>query len=103
MIISFPLGICIDKVGSVPTRFIAGAIYTLSWVILACYRLNQYCIYAWILLAISGFTFLITNYKVMNYYAPSIAGTAMTLLCGVFDASASVGKILGLIYDRSVN
>ena len=36
----------------------------------------------------------------MNYYMPKLIGTSITLLCGVFDASASMGKILGIIYDN---
>jgi len=102
MILSFPLGLCLDRLGSVPTRLMAGLVYTLGWTVLACYQTDEYCTYAWVLLSISGFTMLISNYKSMNYYAPSFVGTAMTLLCGVFDSSASMGKILGLIYDGGV-
>ena len=43
---------------------------------------------------------LISNYTSMNYYMPKLIGTSITLLCGVFDASASMGKILGIIYDN---
>ena len=30
----------------------------------------------------------------MNYYAPTFVGTAMTLLCGVFDSSGFYFKII---------
>ena len=100
MILSFPLGLCLDRVGEVPTRLLTGGVYTTSWVVLACYTLNDYCLYAWTLLAVSGFVFLTSNYSAMNYYAPGFTGTSITLLCGVFDASASVGKILGIVHDR---
>ena len=69
---------------------------------LSCYKLDEYCLYAWMLLSISGFTMLISNYTSMNYYMPKLIGTSITLLCGVFDASASMGKILGVIYDNGV-
>ena len=55
------------------------------------------------LLSISGFTMLISNYTSMNYYMPKLIGTSITLLCGVFDASASMGKILGVIYDAGAS
>ena len=31
--------------------------------------------------------------KSMNYYAPTFVGTAMTLLCGVFDSSGYYFKV----------
>ena len=73
-----------------------------GWIVLSCYKLDEYCLYAWMLLSISGFTMLISNYTSMNYYMPKLIGTSITLLCGVFDASASMGKILGVIYDNGV-
>ena len=30
MILSFPLGLCLDRLGSVPTRLMAGLVYTLG-------------------------------------------------------------------------
>ena len=74
-----------------------------GWIILSCYKLQEYCLYAWMLLSISGFTMLISNYTSMNYYMPKLIGTSITLLCGVFDASASMGKILGVIYDAGAS
>jgi len=103
MILSFPQGLFLDRFGEVPTRLGAGCVYTLGWIILSCYKLNEYCLYAWMLLSISGFTMLISNYTSMNYYMPKLIGTSITLLCGVFDASASMGKILGVIYDAGVS
>ena len=35
----------------------------------------------------------------MNYYAPTFVGTAMTLLCGVFDSSGFYFKIIQDILD----
>lgn len=35
----------------------------------------------------------------MNYYAPTFVGTAMTLLCGVFDSSGFYFNVEKADYD----
>ena len=75
------------SIGVVQTRLLAQVLYTGAWIALSYYRVQQYVVYCWMLLAFSGFGFLMSNYATTSQYLPGYAGTLITIFCGVFDAS----------------
>ena len=91
----------IFRIGPAQTRLVSQILYTGAWVALAFYRVQQYLIYCWMLLAFSGmisnekkisktlkyenfekqiveieqgFAFLLSNYTLTSQSFPTLAG-----------------------------
>lgn len=93
MVLSFPVGLMLDLIGSAQTRLVSQVVFTGAWVAMSFYKVQEYLVYCWVLLAFSGFALLMSNYSTLAQLEPKYAATLITIMCGVFDASKSMGYV----------